>query len=234
MPTDRRVIGVIGAMASEIDALKASLELPETVTISGVDFVRGRFGNVDVVTARCGIGKVFAALCTQTMILRYHPDLVLNIGVGGALTPRLSIADVGIAESVVQHDMDTTGLGDAPGLVSGINVVHFPCDPAVIAALAQAAASLGVHTETGVIASGDVFVNDDAVKRRLADMFSGIVCEMEGGAIAQVCYVNQTPCAILRAVSDNGDSDANRSYADALQRASDVALAVTVGYLKTL
>ena len=234
MSHERKVIGVIGAMASEIDAMKAALEQPERAVISGVEFVSGRFGNVDVVAAQCGIGKVFAALCAQTMILRYHPDLVLNIGVGGSLSPSLNIADVGIGAFVVQHDMDTTGLGDAPGMVSGINVVRFPCDPDTVAALERAAAALGVHTQTGVIASGDVFVNDAAVKRRIVDMFSGIVCEMEGGAVSHVCYVNQTPCAVLRAVSDNGDENANRAYSDALQRAADVALAVTMAFLKSL
>ena len=99
---------------------------------------------------------------------------------------------------------------------------------------ALAAASLGVHTQTGVIASGDIFVRDSETKRRLVDRFSAIVCEMEGGAIAHVCYVNQTPFCVLRAVSDNGDENAERAYADALQRASDVALNVAMTYLKTL
>ncbi|MBR1566118.1 MAG: 5'-methylthioadenosine/adenosylhomocysteine nucleosidase [Oscillospiraceae bacterium] len=232
--TEQPYIGVIGAMASEIDALKASLENAETVTVSGIDFVSGRLGNVDLVVAQCGIGKVFAALCAQAMIMLFGPSLIVNIGVGGSLTPGLNIADVGIGRAVVQHDMDTSGLGDPVGLISGINRVELPCDEAAVAAMEKAAAALGVHTETGVIASGDLFVSDESVKRRIVDRFSAIVCEMEGGAIAQVCYVNQIPCVILRAVSDNGDSEAERAYTDALQRAADVALAVLKAYLAAL
>lgn len=232
--SERRCVGVIGAMASEIDALKASIEKPEYATISGIEFVSGSFGNVDVVVAQCGIGKVFAAMCAQTMIMYYGPDMILNIGVGGSLTPELNIADIGIGRAVVQHDLDTTGLGDPVGMVSGINIVELPCDAKIVDGLEKAAASLGVHSTTGVIASGDVFVNDPIVKRRLVDTFSGIVCEMEGGAIAQVCYVNEIPCAVLRAVSDNGDESANRDYSDALQRAADVALDVTKTYLASL
>lgn len=153
---------------------------------------------------------------------------------GGSLSKNLNIADVGIGRAVVQHDLDTTGLGDPVGMVSGLNIVELPCDETVVAALEQAAASIDVHTETGVIASGDVFVNDEAVKRRIVDTFHGIVCEMEGGAIAQVCYVNNIPCGVLRAVSDNGDEDANRDYTDALQRAADVALDVLRAYIDTL
>ncbi len=232
--SDRRCIGVIGAMASEIDALKASVENPETTSVSGIDFVSGSFGNVDIVVAQCGIGKVFAAMCAQAMIMYYGPDMILNIGVGGSLTPELNIADVGIGSAVVQHDLDTTGLGDPVGMISGINMVELPCQSMIVDGLEKAAASLGVHTKTGVIASGDVFVNDPAVKQHLVETFSGIVCEMEGGAIAQVCYVNEIPCAILRAVSDNGDEAANRDYSDALQRAADVALDVTKAYLASL
>lgn len=234
MLTDIKTVGVIGAMKTETDALKAALTDPVTETISGVDFVSGRFGNVNLIVAQCGIGKVFAALCAQTMILRFQPDFVLNIGVGGSLSEQLNIADVGIARAVVQHDMDTSGLGDPPGMVSGINIIEFPSDEALVAGLNAAAASLGVHTQTGVIASGDVFVRDSETKRRLVDMFSAIVCEMEGGAIAHVCYVNQVPFCVLRAVSDNGDENAERAYANALQTASDVALNVTMAYLKTL
>ena len=74
----------------------------------------------------------------------------------------------------------------------------------------------------------------EEMKRRIVDRFSAIVCEMEGGAVAQVCYVNQTPFCVLRAVSDNGDENANRAYADALERASAVALDVIKAYLNTL
>ena len=232
--TERKTIGVIGAMKAETNALKAALQDAVTETVSGVDFVKGRFGNTELVVAQCGVGKVFAALCTQTMIQRYQPDCVMNIGVGGSLSEQLNIADVGIARAVVQHDLDTTAFGDPPGLVWGINVVEFPSDPALVQGLEAAAASLGVHTQVGVIASGDVFVSDAETKRRLVDTFSAIVCEMEGGAIAHVCYVNQVPFCVLRAVSDNGDEHAERNYSNALEMASDVALNVTMAYLKTL
>ena len=164
-----KTVGVIGAMKAETDALKAALTDPVTETISGVDFVSGRFGNVNLIVAQCGIGKVFAALCAQTMILRFHPDFVLNIGVGGSLSEQLNIADVGVARAVVQHDMDTSGLGDPPGMVSGINVIEFPCDAALIEGLTSAAASLGVHTQTGVIASGYVA---GQTKRFFGDRFN--------------------------------------------------------------
>ena len=78
-------IGVIGAMQMEIDNLKESMENIKTETISGVTFVSGTIGDKEVVAAVSGIGKVFAAICTEAMILTYHVDMIVNIGVAGTL-----------------------------------------------------------------------------------------------------------------------------------------------------
>ena len=233
MPTEK-TIGVIAAMASEIAALKAKITNPVSETISGVEFVSGRLGETSIVAAQSGVGKVFAALCTQTMILRFQPAMIVNIGVGGSLTPKLNIADVCVASAAVEHDMDTTAFGDPPGFIWGIGQVELPCDQRIVSAFERAAKRLGVHTETGVIASGDTFVSDAETKARLHKTFSALACEMEGGAVAHVCYVNQLPFGILRAVSDNGDENAEQSYTDALERAAAVALAVAEEALKEL
>ena len=76
-------IGVIGAMQIEIDNLKKSLENSTTEEISSVQFVKGNIGEVEVVAAVSGVGKVFAAICTEAMILKYQVDMVVNIGVAG-------------------------------------------------------------------------------------------------------------------------------------------------------
>lgn len=229
-----KTVGVIGAMASEIDALISDIADPVRETVSGVGFVSGEYGNVRLVAARCGVGKVFAAVCAQTMILRYAPDVIVNIGVGGSLTPGLNIADICVASAAVQHDMDTSAVGDPVGMISGINVIEFPTDPAAREGLVEAAESLGKNVMSGVIASGDVFVCDTGRKSFIRDTFSALVCEMEGGAVAQTCYINGTPFCVLRAVSDNGDENAPDSYGNALQRASDAALDVTRVWLASL
>ena len=107
-------IGIIAAMQMELDGLKAAMTDTETETVSGMEFVRGTIGGNTVVAVVCGIGKVFAALCAQTMILKYVPDAVINIGVAGAVGPGLRVLDVVIADKVCQHDMDTSAIGD-PG-----------------------------------------------------------------------------------------------------------------------
>ena len=105
-----KLIGIIGAMKVEIDDVKSRVENPVTETVSGIDFVSGTLDGVPVVVAMCGVGKVFAAMCVQTMILKYSPTLVINIGVGGSLSKNLNVGDIAIANALCQHDMDTSAV----------------------------------------------------------------------------------------------------------------------------
>lgn len=230
---ERKIIGIIGAMKSEVDALKEKIIDAQTITISGVEFVYGQFGNVNIVAAMSGIGKVFAAICAQTMILTFKPELVINIGVGGALQSGLNIADAAIAESVVQHDMDTTPIGDPLGLISGINIVNIPCSADFVDRMEKCAKELGINFKRGVIASGDCFVNDKAKKQSIVDNFDAIVCEMEGASVGHVCYVNNIEFGVLRTISDNGDENSGNDYFESLEKASNAALEITYAFLST-
>ncbi|MBQ3010060.1 MAG: 5'-methylthioadenosine/S-adenosylhomocysteine nucleosidase, partial [Oscillospiraceae bacterium] len=148
-------IGIIGAMQMEVDALQAAMTNPTQETVSGITFVSGTIDKHTVVAAVCGIGKVFAAMCAQTMILKYAPEAIINIGVAGTVTSGLQVLDIAIADNVCQHDMDTSPLGDPVGLISGINQIYFPADSALAQTIAAAADKLGCRHITGTIASGD-------------------------------------------------------------------------------
>ena len=202
------MIGIIGAMALEIENLKNELEDPREERISGMLFTRGRLCGAEGVLAVCGIGKCFAAACAEAMFLTFRPRVIVNIGVAGTLTRGLGIGDIAIGTDAVCHDMDTTPLGDPPGLISGINKVHIPLDAALSEKAADVCADLGLTALCGTIASGDRFVVDPAYKAWLREQFGAIACEMEGQPIAQVCYMNGLPCLILRSISDSVDGGA--------------------------
>ena len=227
------MIGIIGAMHIEVETVKSLMENKVSETVSGMEFVSGTLFGRKIVVAVCGIGKVAAAMCAQTMILKYSPECIINTGVGGSLDPELHICDVVIAESLVQHDMDTSPLGDPVGLISGINIVNIPCDGRVTAALLKAAEALdGVHTAAGVIASGDQFIASDEAKKRIVDRFGARVCEMEGAAIAQVCYINSVPFAIVRAVADCADGSSHMAYEEFLPNAAATAARLIEGFVR--
>ena len=214
------MIGIIAAMNVEMEALRSHIKNPVSETISGVNFVRGTLNGHEVVTAVCGIGKVFAALCAQTMILRYSPECIINTGVAGTLSSRLSIGDIAVSSCVVQHDMDTSAIGDPVGLISGINLVELPADEALAGRLSSCASRLGINTLSGPIASGDQFVASAERKRFISDTFGAIACEMEGAAIGQVCHVNSVPFCILRAISDSADGSSHMDYPSFVQIAA--------------
>ena len=180
------MIGIIGAMQTEVEFLISEIKDARCESISGIDFYSGKLCGKDVVVARCGIGKVFAAMCAQTMIVKYGVERLINTGVGGAISNELNITDIAISNFVVQHDMDTSALGDPVGLISGINVVDIAADEAMISALCAAAEKKGARYLVGKIASGDLFVSGGEKKKYIEDTFGAIVCEMEGAAIGQV------------------------------------------------
>ena len=215
------MIGIIGAMEVEIEGIRSMMTDKNEKNVSGVRYVSGRLGNNDVVTAVCGIGKVFAAICAQTMILEYAPAVIVNTGVAGSLSPALNVCDIAVADKVVQHDMDTSPLGDPKGLVSGINVIYFEADKAVCELLSEIVTECGINTVLGTIASGDQFIASKEVKSRIVADFGAIACEMEGAAIGHVCYVNKTPFAVLRAISDKADGVAEIDYPSFCKMAAD-------------
>ncbi len=226
------MIGVIGAMGVEIHTLAELLENKKTETISGIEYMSGKISGRDVVLAVCGVGKVFAAICAQTMILKYNPDVIINSGVAGTLTDKLSIGDIAIAESVVQHDMDTSPLGDPVGLLSGINIIKIPADKKTCEKIKESVKALGINHLVGTIATGDQFLANDDIKSRIVKNFGAIAGEMEGGSIGHVCYVNKKPFCVLRAISDCADGSGAENYLEFLELAAENAVKVMIGYIE--
>ena len=226
------MIGIIAAMDVEMKSLRSYMENTETEVISGIRFVRGTLEGKDVVTAVCGIGKVFAALCAQTMILHYQPQCIINTGVAGTLTDALTIGSIAVSSAVVQHDMDTSPLGDPVGLISGINKVELPADRLLTGQLSACAKVMGIKTATGVIASGDQFVASAERKVFIVEHFKAIACEMEGAAVGQVCYVNKVPFCVLRAISDSADGSSHMDYPTFVQMAAEQSVALMRRFMR--
>lgn len=224
------MIGIIGAMAVEVDAIKAIIEDKKVRKISNVDFVEGKINDKDVVVVQCGIGKVAAALCAEAMVLSYDLEYLLNVGVAGALADNLDVASIAISSSLIQHDMDTTPLGDPIGFISGINIVNIEADKKVIKKVEEAVVKAGFNYSVGVIASGDQFVNSKEKKDWIKDTFGAIACEMEGAAIAQVAYVNKVPFCVIRAISDKADGSSHVDFTDFLK----IAVGNSVSVIKEL
>lgn len=226
-------IGIIGAEAQEVRLLFSALAesgTPVKVIRQGsLEFHEGSLDGCPVVIVRCGIGKVNAALCAQILVSTFGVGAVINTGSAGGLASGLAVLDMVVSSDAVQHDVDATRFGYVPGQVPGLPSPFFSADAALaeiaLAAFARVSARPGAPLGAsrmirGRVASGDVFVADEAVRSRIVAEFSPSCVEMEGAAVAQACSVNGIPFVILRSISDLAGEEACMSYDDFSERAS--------------
>jgi adenosylhomocysteine nucleosidase len=225
-------IGIIGAMEPEVEELLSMLDSPASETAGGLLFHTGTIFGKRVVIAKCGVGKVFAAICAEAMIIKFSPSLIINTGVGGAILSGIKTSDIVIADKLCQHDMDTSPLGDPKGLISGINKIFFEADARAVNILESSAKSLSMRAFVGTVASGDKFIADKSDKVRLQNDFNASACEMEGAAIAQTAFVNSVPFAVIRAISDSADGDATMDYPTFLPIAAKKSAQLTLELIK--
>ena len=210
-------IGIIGAMDVEVEHLKAELSGAHVERVAATDFCSGRLGEKDVVVVKCGVGKVNAGICAQVLADHFGCTHLINTGIAGSLDPkRLDIGDLVVSTDCVQHDFEVEALGYAPGLIPGRERVEFVADEALREAALAAAAEVApeVRALAGRVASGDQFVCYEQTRRRIADTFGALCCEMEGAAIAQAAEANGVPFVVVRAISDKpGTEDQAMDYA---------------------
>ena len=221
---------VLGAFDEEVAVLEKALAGRRQRRILGVRFVTGRIKGRKVVLGLSGIGKVNAAMVTTLMVEHFRPRELIFSGVSGALSPKLRPGDIVIGRKIVQHDyglLTDKGTTSSPtrNPINGKrNPVFFPADAGLLK-LAQAAGGR-IKPEkitttrgqrlprirTGVIATGDVFVASAANKARIHKRLKADVVEMEGGAVAQVCWQLKVPCIVIRSVSDLADAGASDDF----------------------
>ena len=199
--------GVIGAMASEVDAIKREMNNPQVTTIAGMDFTEGTIAGAPVVVVQCGIGKVNAGICAQLLIAHFGVNRVINTGVAGSLTPELTINDFVVSVDAVQHDYDISALGYHKGEIPFTGLYAFPADEHMRALAVDAVHRAAPESKVleGRVCSGDQFIASSEQVAAITSAFGGLCAEMEGAAIAQVCHLNQTPYVIIRAISDDSD-----------------------------
>lgn len=214
------MIGIIGAMQIEVEKLIAEVENAERINISKIDFTKGKLCGKDVVIGLSGVGKVNAAVCAQIMISVFGVDAIINTGVAGGLAPELRQGDIVIASAFVQHDMDTSFIGDPKGFISGINIIEIPADKAFGEKMRSVCEEIGgFAVRSGLVATGDQFICGD-MGEKIKQNFNAAACDMEGGAIAQVCYMADVPFCAIRCISDNADGSASEAYSDFAPKAA--------------
>jgi len=211
------MLGIIGAMDIEISKLIEAMEGSTTTETAGISFHKGKLRGCEVVVARSGVGKVCAAVCAQLMVTLFGVDAIVNTGVAGGIMSDLRQCDIIVADAFVQHDVDTSPLGDPRGYISELGVVEMVCSHRLSSLLCD----ISAEARQGQIATGDQFIADHDRAMDIAVEFGAAACDMEGGAIAQVCKMNGVRFAAVRCISDNADGSAGLDYASFAVKAAD-------------
>lgn len=223
-------LGIIGAMAIEIETLKGQMKDLSVSECAGMTFYEGVLYGLPVVVVECGIGKVNAALCVQILCDCYKVSGIVNTGIAGSLCAELDIGDLVISTDAMYHDFTCQDLHPEylVGQIPGFPVRSFPADTALQKLAVQAAweAQEGAVWQ-GRIASGDQFVGERSRKEKIIADTAALCTEMEGAAIAHAAWRNGVPFVIIRAISDKADNSAEMDYPSFEALAASRCAAVT-------
>jgi adenosylhomocysteine nucleosidase len=226
-------IGVIGAMAEEVERLHRHLDAETVTEHAGRTYRHGVLAGQRVTVVQSRIGKVAAALTAASLVRDHGVDAIVFTGIAGALHDDLAIGDVVVATELVQHDLAGPPSMFVRGEIPLLGVVELPTDDGMTAAAVAAAIDfvngglaaiatpevldeLGVgrpSVHTGQVATGDEFIEGELkqiVRRRAPD---ALCVDMEGAAVAQVCHeLGGVPLCVIRAISDLASGTASVDF----------------------
>lgn len=208
-------IGIIVATDEELIEIKNIMDSYEEKDIYELTFVKGKINNKKVIVVKCGIGKVNAARTTQILINNFKISKIINIGAAGGINPDLKIQDIVIGEKLVQYDFDISASGDyEKGEIQGVGKfirsdyeLIYLCKKVL-----ENRVQNNVNIVIGTIATADIFCSDPEVARKAREEFGAECVEMEGAAIAQVCYLDKIPFLVIRGISDTPNGHNEMDY----------------------
>lgn len=242
--------GILGAMPQEVALMERSMTVRRRVEAGLRTFYEGEWAGQEIVVVLSRVGKVSAAATTLLLLERFGCSHIVFTGVAGGVDPRLRVGDVVIAERLVQHDMYARPLFprfEIPLLAktefaaalheetarAAENYLR-DCFPLEVPEECRARFGLAEpKVYQGLIVSGDQFIADPARTIALREALPEALCtEMEGAAVAQICYeMGGVPCSVVRVISDQADHAAALDF----QRFVDeVAEHVTGGIVRHL
>lgn len=192
-------IGIICAMQSELQHVKALLHDEHEVKVLNWTYVEGKLDNHIIVVAKSGVGKVNAAVSAANLIAKYAPQVLLNTGVAGGIDASLSVMDIVVGKRTAYHDVDC-GPDVLRGQIQDMPL-YFEADSRLFDAAMRVKSKTKIHD--GLICTGDQFITDQAQLKIIKQKFpEGLAVDMESAAIAQVCHILATPFLSFRIISD--------------------------------
>ncbi|RYF56273.1 MAG: 5'-methylthioadenosine/adenosylhomocysteine nucleosidase, partial [Cytophagaceae bacterium] len=218
------ITALLGAFGEEVKLIEESLQDKDIVDLNGHRFVTGSLGQQRVVVTLTGIGKVNAAMTTAFVIAHFRPQRIIFTGIAGGVRTDLQPGDLVIGGEVGFHDVRSVTLTMEPTRQTmhpvsyELNPLYFPADATLLALAEQTAKAIEFDSIPGTdrpplvtvgrILTGDEFIHSAQRANDLRSEYGADAIEMEGAAVAQVCYQQAIPCIVIRSLSDRADSHA--------------------------
>ncbi|MGQ5709131.1 5'-methylthioadenosine/adenosylhomocysteine nucleosidase [Lactobacillus sp. PSON] len=167
----------------------------------------------DIYLGLSGIGKVQAAMNLSSLLSNVDIDLIFMTGSAGSMDKNIHKEDLILPTSFTYHDAHNTAAGN---YVEG----QIPQEPAEFKLDSDARDKFktylkqkGIDYKEGLIVTGDSFIASEKQKEEIKKNFANALgVEMEGAAFAQVAYHFNKPLIAMRAISDNGDENADEDF----------------------
>lgn len=196
------MIGIIGAMAEEVAAIKEYIDVKSTYDYMGFIFYNGMIENNEVVIVQGGIGKVNTAICTTLLLEKYKIEYLINIGSAGGLQSSQSVGDVVVSSGVMHHDVDVTAFNYELGQVPQLPLI-FEANKKLIEETVKILHENEINSQIGLIVSGDQFISREEQSLTIKNNFKDALCsEMEAATVGHVSYCYKIPFIIIRSLSD--------------------------------
>lgn len=215
-------VAIIAAVPEEARAVQNVMKNRKQTTIFDLTIDEGKIGSQECVLVKCGVGKVNAARTTQILIDKFDLEYIINVGSAGGIKEEVHYGDIVIGKYVLQHDFDVTAFGHEKGYISNIGV-KLESDKKLIKRCEYAIQQI-MDTEykiiVGTIATGDIFCTSEKMKEKIKQKFDADCVEMEGAAIAQVCFLAKIPFIIIRSISDTPNEKNHIDFNQYLEMAS--------------
>ena len=207
-------------MEPEVELLKNAMLIEKEDQLAHTTAYTGTLNGKNIVLIQSGIGKVNASIITALMLERYDIDYVINTGVAGAMGENLKVTDMVVSTSVAHHDVDATNFGYRYGQVPGMPEAYISDENLVRRALDALSLNDEINGASGLVVSGDSFIDSNAEKEHIFKHFPKAMCvDMESSSIAQTCWQFNTPFVIIRSMSDSANNAADMNYEEFLAKA---------------
>lgn len=197
------MVCLLFAMEKEASELLKNVEILENRCVGYTEIFEVEKAEKKFLVAISGIGKGFAASAIASVANLYKVDSFINVGVAGSQNKaKADIFSAVIGNQYVEHDMDTSAIGDPKGLISGINTVYLPGCKSLMEVAGQVCKSLSIPYVEGTISSGDTFLSEGEKKKSITEEFGSLCLDMESAPFAQIASVFHVPFCAIRVISD--------------------------------